>query len=70
MVSIEPVSFGSVAGALPTELLGNISTVEYFINIKIENMLYGHFSSCRVINIVIEYATLLFSRYKSKPVSN
>ena len=30
-----------VVGALPIELLGNISTTEYLINIKIENMLYG-----------------------------
>ena len=41
MVRVEPRAFGSVVGALPTELLGDISNLEYFINIKIENMLYG-----------------------------
>ena len=40
MVRVEPGAFDSVVGALPTELLGNISTLEYFINIKIENMFY------------------------------
>ena len=40
-VKVELGAFGSVVGALQTELLGNISTLEYFINIKIENMLYG-----------------------------
>ena len=38
---VEPEAFGSVAGALPIELLRNISTMEYLINIKIEDMLYG-----------------------------
>ena len=42
---VEPGAFGSVAGAIPTELLGHISIMEYFINIKIENMLtdFGKF---------------------------
>ena len=31
----------SLRPALPTELLGIISTIEYFINIEIENKLYG-----------------------------
>ena len=67
MVRVEPRAFGSVVGALPTELLGHISNLEYFINIKIENMLYGlrenfeilsklwrtlYFSFCQVINII------------------
>ena len=67
MVRVEPRAFGSVVGALPTEVLGDISNLEYFINIKIENMLYGlrenfeilsklwrtlYFSFCQVINII------------------
>ena len=42
---VEPAAFGSEAGAIPTELLGNIFTMEYFINMKIENMLYGHWEN-------------------------
>ena len=38
---VEPEAFGSVVGALPIEVLWNISTREYLINIKIKNMLYG-----------------------------
>ena len=40
-VRVELGAFGSVVGALTIELLGNISTMEYLININIENMLYG-----------------------------
>ena len=40
-MKVELGAFGSVVGELQTELLWNISTLEYFINIKIENMLYG-----------------------------
>ena len=38
MVRVEPGVFGSLVRALPTELLGNILTMEYLINV---NMLYG-----------------------------
>ena len=37
----EPGSFASEVGVLPTERIGNISNMEYIIDIKIENMLYG-----------------------------
>ena len=40
-VRVEPKTFGSVVSALPIKLLGNISNLEFLINIKIENMLYG-----------------------------
>ena len=39
--TVEPGAFGSVVIALPMQVLGNISFMEYFINIKIENMFYG-----------------------------
>ena len=37
-----PGAFGCVVFALPMELLGNISNMEYIIKIKVGNMLYGH----------------------------
>ena len=37
---VKPGAFGSVVVALPMELLGNISIMDYFVNKKIENMLY------------------------------
>ena len=36
LVRVEPGAFVFVVGALPAELRGNISTWEYFINIKIQ----------------------------------
>ena len=36
----KPGAFGSGVGALPIELLGNISNFGYFININKENMLF------------------------------
>ena len=41
MGRVEPGAFESVVSSLPMELLENISTVEYLINIKMENMFYG-----------------------------
>ena len=38
---VEPGSFRSKVGALPTVLFENMSNMEYFFKIKIENMLYG-----------------------------
>ena len=38
---VELGAFGSVVGSLPIELLGNVTIMEYLINITIENMLYG-----------------------------
>ena len=38
---VEPGASGSVVGALKTVLYGIISKMEYYINLKIENMLYG-----------------------------
>ena len=37
---VVPGVFDTVVGALPIELLGNMSTMGYLINIKIEDMLY------------------------------
>ena len=38
---VEAGAFTSVFGSLSSELFGNLSNMEYFIHIKMENMLYG-----------------------------
>ena len=76
MARVKPECFSTVISALPIELLRNLSSTEYLINIKIEKMLlilWGNFyikfhrNSQRAFTYIIKYLSILSgdSLYKS-----